>query len=228
MERKSDDKGIRWYTIAGGAQLPSVTSILHNFLPEPPALAAWKARPTATADLKFAATLGTIAHYRIATIFAEAFHLPMVDLELDKDAPPLDYDLINGVKMAMVAFAKMMQKHELIPHIIEHSTWHQEMMYAGTVDFLGDLDGVPSLIDFKTSPQVRDSHRAQVVAYKRAVLSHPDARFKPQQAVVIVVSPVNGFKVEVVKDEDAAWDLFWTAFDNFQKAHRPKDRWCNR
>lgn len=228
MDRKSDEKGIRWYTIASGAQLPSVTSILHKFLPEPPALTAWKARPTADADLKFAATLGTIAHYRIANLFADAFHLPPMDLELDKDAPPLDEDLINGVKMAMVSFAKMMQAHELIPRIVEHPTWHQEMMYAGTIDFLGDLDGVPSLIDFKTSAKVRDSHRAQVVAYKRAVLSHPDPRFKPQQAVVIVVSPVAGFRVEIVNDEDASWDLFWTAFDNFQRAHRPKDRWIDK
>jgi hypothetical protein len=224
MERKSDDKGIRWYMV-NGANLPSVTSILHGYLPEPPALTAWKARPHADEELKWLATIGTIVHYRIANGFAEGFHLPPVDLELDKDAPPLDDYLIMEVKRAMMSFAMMMMAHELIPSIIEHPTWHPVMMYAGTIDFLGTLDGVPSLIDFKTSRQVRDSHRAQVVAYKKAVLSHPNPRFKPQQAVVITVPPAADFTVEIVKDEDAAWDTFWTAFDNFQKAHRPKERW---
>lgn len=51
----------------------------------------------------------------------------------------------------------------------EISVFNDEHMYAGTVDYICEIDGVRTLIDFKTSARIYNSTEAQVSAYKYAL-----------------------------------------------------------
>lgn len=51
----------------------------------------------------------------------------------------------------------------------EQRIYHPDFHYAGTLDAVAILDGVLTLIDFKTSKSVYDEHRLQTAAYVRAL-----------------------------------------------------------
>lgn len=47
----------------------------------------------------------------------------------------------------------------------ESIVWSDEHGFAGTMDYLCEIDGKTYLIDWKTSKSIRDSHKVQVCAY---------------------------------------------------------------
>lgn len=69
---------------------------------------------------------------------------------------------------AIMSFAEW--HREVKPETIDSEivVFNDELMYAGTVDFVCKIDGKVTIVDFKISNDVYDSHRAQVSAYKPA------------------------------------------------------------
>lgn len=52
------------------------------------------------------------------------------------------------------AYAKFRQEHEVQWELIEHSDYHPQLMYAGTIDRYGMVDGYSTLVDLKTTRSV--------------------------------------------------------------------------
>lgn len=121
----------------------------------------WKRDPIAgdTTDIRNwsngvlndAAELGTLVHDWIA---ADHGACPYPDVS---GAPDYFWEMVNE-------WDKFKQAHEVVPLHTEVTLWSHQYGYAGTADGLWMVDGVPLLIDVKTSRNTWDEHYMQLAA----------------------------------------------------------------
>lgn len=52
------------------------------------------------------------------------------------------------------AYAKFLHEHDVVWELSEHSLWHPQHRYAGTIDRYGTVDGLKTLVDLKTTYRV--------------------------------------------------------------------------
>lgn len=74
-------------------------------------------------------------------------------------------------------WVKLRQRFWLEPDYVEHTVWNHTYGYAGTFDFSGAVDGVPSLMDVKTGRLLRENNRLQQAALFKAevlMVKHAD------------------------------------------------------
>jgi len=218
----------RTYAVKGvSVRMPSVTSILHQFLPEADALKWWKeSHPDWKEIMNYRAAVGTLTHHKIAEYFAERFSLEKPEplnvkrMGIDKITDQMEIE----AGAAMSYFDDFTNKFHLVPDAIETGVWHRIMKYAGTLDFKGKItfNGKTRrvILDWKTSSDIWESHELQTVAYKQAVLSDPECKDKIDSCVVVIVNPVKGLKIGRILDDKLAWDGFWDCFDRFQTLFR--------
>jgi hypothetical protein len=215
----------RYYEIEG-MSLPSVTSILGNYLPEEEGLRRWKERTdNADAVMNRSAAIGTLVHYRIASYFAAKYHTAPVMLDLK--GYQMTEEMVDTANLIMSYFDDFVQKYDVVADAIEFTIWHRKALFAGTADLRGYIDKQYTVIDWKTSSGIYPKHRAQAWAYKRAIQSDPKWRHKIDQLAIVNLNAKRGLTVEIV-DEVEAEALWWEAFENYQIATRPKERWIKR
>jgi len=70
---------------------------------------------------------------------------------------------------ALMSFVEWFDEVKPKPIESEIAVFNDEHMYAGTVDFICEIDGKVTLIDFKTSANIYESHEAQLSAYNYAL-----------------------------------------------------------
>lgn len=147
------------YYFLNETYLPSVTSILGEASPVPYGLKAfWQNNTKEEADQIFndAGEFGTKMH--------EAYEklLKGEELDLMKDYPS------DKEKKALVAFIDWFRHYKPTEYQAEQSVASWKYKYAGTLDFVGMINGERWLIDFKTSNAIHMSHQLQALAYKQA------------------------------------------------------------
>lgn len=101
--------------------------------------------------LNDAAELGTMLHDWIAADHGVGNYPDVTD------APPFFWELVNQWDV-------FCQEHDVQPILTETTFWSHCYGYAGTCDGLWMIDGVPTLIDVKTSRNTWDEHRMQLAA----------------------------------------------------------------
>jgi genome maintenance exonuclease 1 len=128
--------GVRHYDI-DGLQYPSVTSVTSAFGKDK--LDAWKKRigeEQAQFISNTASENGTYIHH-----LSEQY---LLGNTIDhKNSTVLQ-------KMTFGSFKKLLDRINII-HLLENTLYSHRMKLAGTVDCVGEFDGVLSIIDFKTS-----------------------------------------------------------------------------
>lgn len=68
------------------------------------------------------------------------------------------------VRLYLESFCKFVEDNEMTTWETELQLFDNRVPYAGTVDWIGELNGEPSILDIKTGAEV-DSHEYQLVAY---------------------------------------------------------------
>lgn len=121
----------------------------------------WKRDPLASDDqdirnysngvLRDAAELGTLMHDWVA---AEHDAQPYPDVTF---APEYFWEMV-------AEWDKWKLEHNVKPIMTETTFWSHQYGYAGTADGLWEIDGVPTLLDVKTSRNVWDEHYMQLSA----------------------------------------------------------------
>ena len=101
--------------------------------------------------LNDAAELGTLVHDWIA---ADHGACPYPDVT---DAPDYFWEMVNE-------WDKFKQANEVVPLYSEATLWSHQYGYAGTADAFWSINGVPFLIDIKTSRNTWDEHYMQLAA----------------------------------------------------------------
>jgi len=190
IELRYSDKAHRyWHRKAGDTKwlpTPSVTTIL-NVIAKP-ALVPWAAKMCAiylrehheeleavgvdafsevmrknfNVQKDSAADIGTAVH-RYVEDFGR-YKLGLTDHRPARPHRDIGSDEIaNGVD----AFHAFLEEHEVVWESCERRVFHR-MGYAGTVDFVGSLDGKPTILDWKTGGFYPEA-RLQLSAYREAI-----------------------------------------------------------
>jgi len=143
------------YYLINGIRYPRVTrikSIINN-----PGLVGWQVtvgRKKSNEIMKKRGDFGTLIHKLIqVTLKGET-----VDLS--------NYDEEANVTMKL--FDDFLTEHEIKPKLLEQHLWlelSKEYRYAGTVDFVGYVDGKLMILDWKTSKAIYDDMWLQLAAY---------------------------------------------------------------
>lgn len=185
------------YKTADGIQQPGVTTVVG--LREKPALVEWafrvgKENPQLYSVRQYTdelAEVGKAAHTMIAA------HLKGL-------APNIDDYTPAAVRMAEVPFSKYLEwaKGKKIEVIFADSKQlvSETYRYGGTVDLLARIDGIVTVLDFKTGKAIYDEMFFQVAAY--AHLVEECVSLKVEQIRILQIGRVGaeGFTERVMTD----------------------------
>ncbi len=89
--------------------------------------------------------------------------------ELGEEAGPEPALTSGAAKQAFSAWQDWRAQVHLVPRHIEQTVWSSKHGYAGTLDLLAEVDGVPGVIDWKTGKAVYPESHLQIVAYAAAL-----------------------------------------------------------
>lgn len=169
----------------------------------------WKRDPIAgdTTDIRNfsngvlndAAELGSLVHDWIA---ADHGACPYPDVSA---APDYFWEMVNE-------WDKWKQEHDVVPIHTEVTLWSHQYGYAGTADAFWRVDGVPMLVDVKTSRNTWDEHYMQLAA-----LGACDS---------LLVEPTDGHWVEEPVPAFSAYALLHLRPGDTDSQGNPKDSFC--
>lgn len=72
---------------------------------------------------------------------------------------------ISQAENCLLSYYEWRKKRKLVPVFTERMLVHEELNYGGTPDYYGEVDGVLSLIDYKTGKGIYAEYFIQVAAY---------------------------------------------------------------
>jgi hypothetical protein len=201
MTAKTDRNKVhqRYYSKTG-TLLPGVTTVLG--LLAKPALIHWswslgmkgidyrKARDEA-------ADIGSIAHYLILT------DLKNIKPNLS-DYAQVDIDKAYNAMKSYYAWRKM---NDVQPIEVECSLISEKWGYGGTFDLLAKVNGVDTLIDFKTSNSLYSEYSTQIGAYYELIRENRNIKVVGK---LIRINKANNddFEVKTVEQIEKQFELF--------------------
>lgn len=149
-----------------------------------------------------AAAVGTLAHEMVQA------HLQGFEVDTSMYSP-IQVDLASN---AVLSFLEWQSRHKIEPIICETPMVSAKLRYGGTVDCYCMLDGVPTLLDFKTGKAIYDEYFVQVSAYKELLLEagHPVERV---QILRIGRDETEGFEERAITDTTKYFNIFANLLD---------------
>lgn len=118
------------------------------------------------------------------------------------------------------AYALFRQEHEVEWELIEHADYHPELMYAGTIDRYGMVDGYRTLVDLKTTYRVYKPLCGASLNLYRLIL---EARQKCVERLVIIHLKKDGTYKLVNIPIDGAVAMALITLHNALKTRRKKN-----
>lgn len=189
---------------------PGVTTILGQTLPMPYALRKWigdMGNERAEAKFKMAGERGTAIHNACEMLLTGA------ELKLVENFPKKkDQKAITGF---INWFSEVKPEFELenIELVVA-----SELGFAGTLDLFCKIDGVPTIVDFKTSSGIHESHKLQITAYQKAY--EEMTGIKPDRLILHLNATKRGYSVYdeskmVIKKNPITVDDFMIVFAQY-------------
>lgn len=147
-----------------------------------------------------AASVGTAAHAMIEA------HLNGVLF----DPTPFLPEVVDAARPCFEAFARWRDQHHLVIHEQEVRLTSQTYQFGGTFDALGTLNGVPALLDWKSSSGLYGSYACQVAAYYMLVTENRPRERWPQTVAIVRVGKDATLNVAEISRKDLAkpWEVF--------------------
>ncbi len=206
------------YKDSNGGIVPGVTTVVG--LLAKPQLIIWANRlglqgidSTKYADAM--ADIGTLAHYLIMC------HLK------GKETDTSDYSP-NQVELAHNCFASYLEwekNHTLEPVIVETPLVSDDLQVGGTPDLYCKLNGIPTLMDFKTGKALYPEHSYQVAGY-RAILEEKGNEVKQCIILRIGRDEGEGFEEKIIYDSTIDLSIFMSCLNIYhaQKQSREEEK----
>lgn len=144
-----------------------------------------------------AAKIGTLAHAMVQA------HLQKTELDL-REFSPNEVDLAEN---ALISFFEWEKQHEIEVIACEQRFVSDRLKYGGTIDCYCKLDGVPTLLDFKTGKAIYDEYFMQLAAYKN-LIEEQGLPVDNCQILRIGRDETEGFEVRAVADTRTDFAMF--------------------
>ena len=241
--KRENQYGARWYTV-GDRELPSVTTILQ--IVAKPALVAWSAKverelvTSASADL-YEDVAGTPRMSRAAYLITLRNRLGIQKAHVKELAKAGDIGsqahaliewtmrtqlmqkvgpsprITDAAQWAFFAWEDWRKSVKLKPIFIEQTVYSENYGYAGTMDLLAEVEGVLTVVDWKTGKAVYSESHLQNAAYRQAIreMGHGD----PKQGLIVRLPKVEtdpNFEVVAAKPENLMFPKFLDAMSVWQ------------
>jgi hypothetical protein len=189
------------YKTSKNEKVPGVTTIV-GLLDKSGALMhwAWECGKKGVDYRKFAddkAAQGTLAH-------------DMILCHLSGTKPVLDdytKNQIDAAENSFLSYLEWAKGKDIEPILLETQLVHDELMYGGTFDFYGYIDGVPTLMDFKTGKAIYSPEMEIQLSAYNALLDTPAIAW---QILRIGRDETEGFEVRQYTSNqmETAWAIF--------------------
>lgn len=206
-----EHNGKRYYESPNGVRLPSVTTFLSTFKKD--SIIKWRKRVGDEEANRVSAK---------ATRRGTKFHSLMEDYLANKDPQEfLTEDIMPDMKQAFYDMQTVLNRVDNI-HYIEAMLHSETIGLAGQVDLIAEFDGVPSVIDFKTSTRLKredwiEDYFLQTTAYS---LMYEDMTSVKAKQIVILIS-VDGEQPQVfVKQRGEYVGLLYDKIKEFRSIHQ--------
>lgn len=202
------------YKMKDGTRVPGTTTI--TGLLNKPQLVSWanKLGLEGIDSSKYvdeAAAIGTLAHAMVQA------HLQKEEIDYDQYSK-LQIDLAEN---SLISFFEWKKRHEIEVFRVENKVdgrYQEEiyvekqmvsdkMKYGGTIDCYCLLDGVPTLLDFKTGKAVYDEYFVQLAAYAE-LLRENGLPVRECRILRIGRDETEGFEERTVKDTEKYFEIF--------------------
>jgi genome maintenance exonuclease 1 len=136
--KREEYNGKRYYVSPNGVKLPSVTTFLSHFKGD--SIQKWRKKVGEEEANKISAR---------ASRRGTKFH-SLMESYISNQEGFLNEDVMPDMRHAFNQFVPILDKVDNI-HYIETMLYSEALGLAGQVDCIAEYDGVPSIIDFKTS-----------------------------------------------------------------------------
>lgn len=205
IEKLKGTKSHTRYRLSTGEIVPGATTVINQL--HKPALVhwAWELGNQGIDYRKYTdklAQVGTIAHYLVMCHFTRE----------QPDLTSYSQQEVSMAENALISFYEWERQHSIEPILNEHSLVSERYKFGGTVDMLCLLDGVPTLVDFKTSRATYFEHYVQLAAYK-ALLEENGYTVKKCRIIRIGRDESEGFDDKVAGNIKAYWKVFKALLD---------------
>jgi len=199
--------GKRFYVTPDGSAYPSITTILS--LQDKPGLKKWResvGEKEAKRISQESMRIGTAVHQMCE------FYLCNYIVKLDKEEKVIR-DTFNRIRFLLGNINNIVGT--------EIALYSDLLRVAGTADCIAEYNGVPSIIDFKTSRKPKkeewiDDYYMQTFAYKLMFEEMTGLEIKQ---IVILVACIDQFEVQVFKKPANDSDKYLTKLVNIMKAN---------
>jgi hypothetical protein len=204
-EVKTKSKAHTPYKLKDGTRVPGVTTVVGVL--NKPALVPWANKlglqgiDTRT-YVDALAAVGTAAHATIlADLSGKGAESALVDLDR------ITRDLAENCYLSFCAWRN---QHELKPIALEVQMVSETWRYGGTADFVGYVDGVLELVDFKTGKGIYPEHFIQLAGYSAPLVENKIINKLPLQYRILNIprAETEAFDERVKTDLGVEWEIF--------------------
>jgi hypothetical protein len=206
---KSRAKQHTVYKDAEGTKVPGVTTVL-NVLAKP-ALIKWANNLglqgiDSTKYVDGLAAIGTLAH---AMILA---HL-RGDVEQGWE---YDQSTVSIAENCFLSYLSWEKGKTIEPIILEAPLVSDLYRFGGTCDFYGHVDGILTLMDFKTGKGIWPEHFYQLAAYSKLITGNGHALPNAYTILNIPRAETESFDAKTRTDLIREWEMFHLALKIYQ------------
>lgn len=199
------------YRTRDGKRVPSVTTVLGVIAK--PWLVQWANRLglqgiNSTEYVDQAAGAGSLTHAAIDAAFrGEALDAALVEEFSEEERA--------AGRNAWRRFTEWRAAHAVEPLLTEHQMVSERLHVGGTLDFFAVVNGRRTIVDFKTSSSIYDSHLIQLSAY-RSLLEEAGTQVDEVRVVTLPRDPDVRGRQAVVTDTAPYLEVFERALDLYR------------
>jgi len=144
-------------------------------------------------------------------------HLMALSYEKD-EKPDTDYYTKAQIDLAEICFSKYLDwrdKHEIKSIFLEKQSVSGKYQYGGTLDHYCLLDGVKTLIDYKTGKAIYSEQFFQLAAYKQLL---EEEGYKVDQCIILRLgrNEEEGFETKTITDLTMQFEVFLSCLKIYQ------------
>jgi hypothetical protein len=196
------------YKLKSGARVPGVTTVLGVL--NKPALVSWANRLGLEGIdvgkyVDALALIGTIGHDMICchnkgVLFDPTGHLP---------------ELVDKAENCLISYFHWAKGKTIEPILCEAALVSENYRYGGTIDMYALVDGVRTIMDFKTGRAIYPEHIYQVAAYRQLLEEHGH-QVDAVRVLQIGRAEDEGFSEKTVGDTSREWQIFKHALELYR------------
>lgn len=117
-------------------------------------------------------------------------------------------DLIDKAENCFISYLSWEKQHKVEPILCESPLISERYGFGGTIDMFAKVDGIPTIVDYKTGKAIYAEHIYQVAAYKQLLIENSECIPQAVRILQIGRDETEGFSEKVVIDTAREWELF--------------------